>query len=171
MHWGVLCLFMPILTHNLVWVCMKFVLECPTPPASPCSLLFFSWHKQASLSRSTYTFPYTYELSTSQIIKYYVLFRIRVAQKQCLNFILYNITCECSWTVKNPIGHFKWEVLSNSAMFLKVVKTVHGYLLLFHWLNYTCSINNEYLPILCFSLLLLLSIYQSNKLPFRQMKC
>ena len=54
-------------------------------------------------------------LKSNALISYYMILRVNV-----------------QWTVKNPIGHFKWEVLSNSAMLLKVVKTVHGYLLLFH---------------------------------------
>ena len=64
------------------------MLECPTPTASPCALmLFFSWHKQVTLSRYTYTYPYTYEISTSLMSEEWGLTHFITWWFECLLYV------------------------------------------------------------------------------------
>ena len=65
--WGDLFLVMHMLTHNFAVDAHVMHVRMPNIPAITYTLIFFRWHKQASLSR--YMYLYTSEISTSLLKK------------------------------------------------------------------------------------------------------
>ena len=67
---------MCMITHNLVWMGILYMLECPTPPISPWALIFFRWQKQVSVLLIVINFLFHQSTCTNmEIIYIYIFFK------------------------------------------------------------------------------------------------
>ena len=105
------------------------MLECPTPLALLCALIFSSWHKQVSLSRYMYTYPCTYEISTSLLSKikqdyFSFLWTIKIWLQ--LSFHLLQAVIHISY--QNSAPYF-WILIT----FLLTRCSCYAYIILVNW--------------------------------------